>query len=701
MDLVSFRQAVDNCTDGIAACKGELSELYNYVGLPAGSSYTQSAVSDELYKKIKNSFSSGHLSVWRRCRRLKEELIQNQVIDGESLEPYFSVLERLQDAVRADPPHREEIVGDWKQSIRYARDHTVLQNWGDGSIREKTYRREFEVANAAKRVVHDGYKLNRKNGDIFFEPESESRLVAKLERLIVSMGGLNVAQRIFSQITPLYDETLERYHLVRRSSPIGEGSPQIPFGYLLLLAAKHPFGKKPLKNTDERWKQLLQLATDYAAVLNVQSYAPSAWASFDAKSLLPHLQELAVYDTLFCIPQIRGSDVVGLIRGLLDGLNFDSMHGSGWTINEVLAVVVSLLDLSRNRRGPISFNVQTIAKKCTGLPSEAIAKVLKEVLSHPTSGANKNFSKPFDAPVRGVPELEHSGHDFFLRPLLTNDGKSYFLVDRAMCAQACLEALFVPLRNDVKKFDDGQIGPATERFLRAEFLRRGIPTLTGNYRSSNEDGECDLVIETSQTVIFVEIKKKALTRRAKAGSDAHVLSDLAASLLKAQVQAGWHELRLMHEGFIEVDDNGVKTRLELKGRQTERIAVTLLDFGSFQDRIFLKQFLEGNLNAEYSVSDSALHKSFKELNESLAELRQQIAVLANGEKEIKQPFFNCWFLSVPQLLVLLDGVQGADAFKDSLWQTRHISTSSYDLYSDLAYMRKLKASVPPAIERQI
>ena len=701
MDLVSFRQAVDNCPDGIVACKGDLSELYSYVGLPAGSCYTQSAVSDEFYKKIKGSFSSGHLSVWRQCRRLKEELIQNHVIDGESLEPYFTVLERLQDAVRADPPHREEIEGDWNQSIRYARDHAALQSWGDSSMRERTHRREFVVAHATKRMLHDGYKLNRKKGQIFFEPESESRLVFKLERLIVSMGGLNVAQRIFSQITPLYDETLERYHLVRRSSPIGEGSPQIPFGYLLLLAAKHPFGKKPLKNTDENWRRLLQLATDYAAVLDVQSYAPSAWASFDAKSLLPYLQELAVYDTLFCIPQIRGSDVVGLTRGLLDGLDFDSRHGGGWTINEVLAVIDSLLSLSKGRQGPIRFDVQTLAKNCASLLPEAIAKILREVLSHPMSGANQNFSKFSDAPVRGVPELVHSGHDFFLRPLLTNDGKSYFLVDRAMCAQACLEALFVPLRRNIKNFDDEKIGPATERFLRAEFLKRGIPTLTGNYRSSNEDGECDLVIETSQTVIFVEIKKKALTRRAKAGSDAYVLSDLAASLLKAQVQAGWHELRLRQEGFIEVDDNGTKTRLELKGRQTERIAVTLLDYGSFQDRIFLKQFLEGNLNAEYSVSDSALHKSFKELNESLAELRQQIAVHANGEKEINQPFFNCWFLSVPQLLVLLDGVQGADAFKNSLWQTRHISTSSYDLYYDLAYMRKLKASSQPAIERQV
>jgi hypothetical protein len=118
----------------------------------------------------------------------------------------------------------------------------------------------------------------------------------------------------------------------------------------------------------------------------------------------------------------------------------------------------------------------------------------------------------------------------------------------------------------------------------------------------------------------------------------------------------------------------------------------LLDFGSFQDRILLKQFLEANLNAEFLVNDEALKKDFTKLNILLAQLREQAKALGQEKEENNQPFFHCWFLSIPQLLVLLDGVQGADAFKKALWQTRHITFSSLDFYFEHAYMRKLKAS---------
>jgi hypothetical protein len=47
---------------------------------------------------------------------------------------------------------------------------------------------------------------------------------------------------------------------------------------------------------------------------------------------------------------------------------------------------------------------------------------------------------------------------------------------------------------------------------------------------------------------------------------------------------------------------------------------------------------------------------------------------------------------VPQLLVLLDGVQGVEAFKQALWKTRHVVTGSADFYYDNAWMRKAAAA---------
>jgi hypothetical protein len=192
-------------------------------------------------------------------------------------------------------------------------------------------------------------------------------------------------------------------------------------------------------------------------------------------------------------------------------------------------------------------------------------------------------------------------------------------------------------------------------------------------------------------VIFLEIKKKSLTRRAQAGSDAHVLLDLANSVLKAQVQAGWHEARLQKQGFIELSHAGTKTRLELEGRNVERIAVSLMQFGGFQDRVLLKQFLEATMNASFGVNDPAMQKAFAKFNALLGELREQLKILHPGETNLDRPFFHCWFLSVPQLLVLLDGVHCAEDFRQALWKTRHLVTGSADFYYDNAWMRKSAA----------
>lgn len=691
MDIESFCRAVDNYPDEITGRLNDLAALYEYVGLPAESGLARSDVSRELGNKISASFASGHKAVWQRCRRLREALIQRHVIDGSKLDPYFSVLDQLQEAMRVSPHVADEIAGGWDESIRHACDSVRLFDWSANPARERIHARIYEVAKAAKRLQQRGFRLLHNDGVLSLEPTSETKLVEQLEKTIGAIGGINVARRIFKQLTPRYEPSQERYHLVRHTSPTGGGSPTIPFGYLLLLSVKHFAGTGPTKDTDQNWAELLWLATDYAAVLDVQGYTLSIWGSMDAVALLPYLQETALYDTLFCLPQIRGSDVEKIARGILRDYDFDMKHGSGWSLDNALAVIAVLLENSLAQRGPVRFDVRGIAAACSTVPKNIIQSVIDEILCHPHPGANQRFSKPTDAPQSLDPSERDAGNTFPARPLLSVDRKTYWLMDRSMCAGGCLEALLAVLRTSDRDFD-GRLGTPIEAFLQDELLAHGIPSLTGTYVIHGEDGECDIVVETDQYVIFLEIKKKPLTRRAQAGSDAHVLLDLANSLLAAQVQAGWHEARLQKQGFIELSHAGTKTRLELKGRKVERIAVSLMQFGGFQDRVLLKQFLEGTMNASFGVGDPAMQKDFTKLNGLLSELREQLRILHPGETDMNHPFFHCWFLSVPQLLVLLDGIQGAEAFRHALWQTRHIVTGSADFYFDNARMRKAAAS---------
>ena len=688
MNLQAFREIVDGTSPGITACEGDLRRLDHYVGLDHGPAYTRNAVSEALYARVKGCFTSGHAEVWRICKSLRRDLIRAHVLRGAPLDPYFEVIDHLQDAVRNVGNARAPIEGDWELAIRSAIDHVQIQSWGTPN-REKVYARDFMVAASARLLRDAGFAIRLEPGRLSSEEAAEVRLVATIEDFVAAIGGLNVARRIFKEISRHYDAEQQRYHLVRRTSTTGEGLPQVPWGYLIQLAVKHLHGRKPHVDADIQWQKLCTLAQAFAAVIDVQPYAPTLWGAMNAFALLPYLQEIAVYDTLFRVPQMRPADVAKLARGVLDWLDWRASTNEGWSIDEVIEIVSYLLDPARDARGPILFDEADIRRACPRIQRKIVTQILDEVLSHPPTGANQKFSRPTDAPTPENPDLKDAGHDFFLRPLLHLSGRRFVLLDRSVCAPACLEALLTPLRKEISEFDD-KVGLAVERFLQTEFASHGIAIVGGEYDVGGEHGECDMVVEVPGSVIFFEVKKKPLTRRARAGSDAHLLLDLSGSLLAAQAQAGWHEERLRRHGHLDLASNGTIERVELNGREIERVAVSLLDFGSFQDRIVLKQFLEATLTATFTPVAAHLNTKFDEINKALAEIREQVAALHPGQKEINQPFFHCWFLSVPQVVILLDGVADSAGFKSALWSCRHIVTGSSDLYFDLSYMKRLK-----------
>lgn len=62
----------------------------------------------------------------------------------------------------------------------------------------------------------------------------------------------------------------------------------------------------------------------------------------------------------------------------------------------------------------------------------------------------------------------------------------------------------------------------------------------------------------------------------------------------------------------------------------------------------------------------------------VALLKQTEEIL--GGKQVNWPFFNCWFLSVPQLLVLLDDVHDVEAFRAVFFSKRAMTLDVADLY---------------------
>jgi hypothetical protein len=95
--------------------------------------------------------------------------------------------------------------------------------------------------------------------------------------------------------------------------------------------------------------------------------------------------------------------------------------------------------------------------------------------------------------------------------------------------------------------------------------------------------------------------------------------------------------------------------------------------------MLIQQFLTANLGATYTVNSPSLSSKFDRLNKYLEALLKQTEEILGG-KQVNWPFFNCWFLSVPQLLVLLDDVHDVEAFRAVFFSKRAMTLDVADLY---------------------
>ena len=695
--LDGFRRLVDGAPPAIAAYKRDLRELYTYVGLAQGNAYSSYAASDALYERIRGAVTSGGPGIVKHLDRLNRQLLQEWKLDGAALMPYIEVIGRLRDAIQSGKLPGEDAAIDWPRAVAAARDHIELTGfWGIVEALDRRFSRELAVATAAKVLRDRGYPLHRQLDQITLAEEADARFGVDFQKRIASIGGLNIARRMFKELARAYSAKQERYHLGARPSMSGGGQPQMPWGWLLQLAVKHVRGAKPFKDTDQAWRELLGLMTAYAALSDVQPYYPPIFAGGDAMAMVRFLQQTALYDSMFRIPQLRPSDVDRLARGMLSFLNFDEVTEGGWTLNQALMVIGHLLGSTEAIRGPAIFRLRDLYKALPEVPKPVIQTLVHSVLSHPQAGANQRYTWPTDAPVKGDPK---SGITFFDRPLLLA-GDGYLLVDRSVCSAPCIEALLSALRRPKNELD-GKVGIATERFLEALFGDHGMDVHAGDYDFGKEHAEVDLAVDTPDVLVFLELKKKPLTRIARTGSDAQLLVDLAGSIFSALAQTGWHELRIRSAGQLALKRDGKpEDSLQLRGRSVERVALSGLDFGSFQDRVILDRLLLSTMNANFKPADPALGQHFREVNKSLAEIREQVRLSEGEPGSGDRAFYNCWFLSIPQMLIILDNVAGPEDFRNSLWRCRHTSMGTGDFYFEFEHLKTILPAPSPTVAEQ-
>lgn len=627
-DEVIFKNFVDNVKSTLDLNKiGDLNYLYNYFEINITGSISRDYLEKVIRERIKNTISSEDNEGlnFNDLRKLKSQLLLKKILDSIDCSAYLPIIDELQNVTRK--PQKIKFLKDkreWKSAIKLIIELnkiSIYKEHYDDNILEITYCRDFRIGYAAKYLRGNGFQLEIRNGSIYIEDLEIKRIVEKIEKLIEKIGGLEVAYKIFQLLANKFDEKQQRYHLVRILSNIPQyNEPSVPFGFLLNLCVKHLSNQYNSSN-DGEWEDLLFLTTNLAAIYGVEPSNLFENLFTTQDNLIELIIRIKLYDNMFSLIQLRPDDVCKILLGLFNWVdNYDYKIKFGFSFYDIVMFICIILDQTKEFNGPVIIDVEKLNFSTYPISIDKINKII-DILSHNSGGINVNFKLPSD----------YSNENFSDKPFVRNNSK-LLIMDRSWCSPSFYEAVATELRKNYDEKADDKIGFALEEFIKEQLFFKNITFCFGKYKVGKMEYECDLVVECKNTIIFIEIKKKGLTRKAREGKDVKLLIDICKSLLNSQIQIGQHELTIRKNGFIDLKNNMGTYKLNLNGRQIERISLSLLDFGGFQDRTIIDQLLRTIEESKFQLYEETDIESKKEIEK----INNNAKVLLNQTQEIYQ-----------------------------------------------------------------
>lgn len=688
MLLTDFKNTVDKYKATILS--RDLLEACNVLGIDTSRGYSGRQVTTQLYANIKDALQVDSLEPDKISRttllNLQSELIYRHVLYNEEPVEYLRTLKVINDSCRPDvnffPPFTE--ADKWEKAIincknynSFAPDtHSILF----GNIRTD-YPKDFDIATSVKRLIEKGCEIEFKNSDIHIVSGLEA-VVAEIDEKIKNLGGVVVIQSLLNHLNlqKKYSPRFERYFITRETSGISyDQRPQIPFGFLLNLSLKYPYENLKATNQNAILTEIIELAITISnGAYGVQHYNFWEFHFQSGETIIKFFPEIVLWDTLFSIPQCRPASALEICDNLFSFItDMDFKNALGFTRFELLSVIEEINKSVINVHFPQIIYHSKLCKSLKHIDKSKIQLIL-DLISH-TSTVNKKYSLPSD----------YVTIDFWKKPLIKLGATKFLFINKSWCAPSYFEAISTPLRENFKaqkKDLDNEIGKQLETFLQSKLTTKGISFKTGDYDVDGNHGECDLLIESDKAIILIEFKKKVLTGKSKSGVDTNLFIDLSESILDAQFQAGRTEIILREKGSITLSSKDGSTQtINLNDRQIERVALTQLEYGGFHDRSIFKHFLVGLLTNSYGTysTDKTTIAKFDKLKAKQEKWIEQYNRLCAIDKNYpKHPFFDCWFMSLPQLLEIIAQSTDNNTFYETFRKTKHVTLSTLDWYRE-------------------
>ncbi len=625
--------------------------------------------------------------------KLHREIIFDYVINSRSPIIYYEIIDIIRDAIRGKGSHileklpvlEEESI--WSIIIKYASFFQILKpdvfHLDLGNIRLRCAK-EYDMAIAAKYLIGNGCKVGFENSNYVIQEGLED-YIQKIEELIQKIGGINVALITFKLLfdNKTYSSKLERYLITRSPKQFPDQSqPATPWGYLLSLSVKYPFFKEiSISDRNTIFHDIVERITNLIFVYDLQPYSIFENMFVSRETLIKFTQDIALFDSTYTFPQMKPAYTEQIINGInkfLDEKKF--IKCTGFSLRQFIYVFNKLI-IQIAKLGPIIIEIDKIFKN-SGINSKVQNKIMR-YLSHDKKNINENFHSIYD----------QEKNNFWFKPLVKLSNNKYLLYDKIWCSPAFLEVFLTILREQYDNKIDDKIGIYLEDLLKNKLKNDNLVYSCGKYNVDGHEGETDLIIETSKSIIIIEIKKKTLTRKSRSGFDVSIVIDLMDSLIDSQLQTNKVELILREKGLIELKDSNDKmNKIYFQSRKIERFSISLFDYGGFQDRDNINQILKLLVGTKLGTRFPTLEKKFETINEKLNKLTEDYNKLVKMDNSFAHfPFFSSWFISIPQFLMLLENANTADDLYNNLLKVKHLTTKSCDFYFEYLYGSHLQS----------
>ncbi|ANL30112.1 hypothetical protein G9X64_32625 [Rhizobium sophorae] len=604
-------------------------------------------------------------------------------------------------------------VADLRKLIRYAALSNALTG-RDGAllfVLEKIAQR-FPVSQGLIKPSHERWHIALDVGrrllalNNFRTPDSKTEnMVAALQRLRDgghsfsldetgidrnSDGFLTVTQQILARLTSvgrtkafsfleglarrLYDYEFDQV-LYSRNPKQHPRESSVPFGFLWQLTARVEGLTSIVADHNDVLHQAVALARDLVALTGIESYGQFWALSVSTRDIDQWLADATLHDHLFSLQQWTPFITPIFLRSFF-GTDQDSrLRGQlGWGVEDAATASEALI-----REVATSPGVLTESALESVLPAETVSALLRD-LTHQAPTPNNNYVSPFSAPEA----------DLMFKPFCrAGSTADVFIPTRSAFGPACYEAVAAGLRKVLTKDEIGALtGEGLERTTGAILKFRDVhPTIEAkSYQMAGADGECDLVLEDDNTIIFIECKAKPITRTAMSGNAADAILLYLEGIVASQAQALQHQSMLESHGRIVFEDGFV---LEHRARKIIRLSMTLFDYGTLQDRFVFAQLSAALTDSELVAKDPSAKKRVKKANETLEKLRKTLAIANNLNDDVSRQI---WIRSLPtaslsigQLAALL--VEQNDVAKLARVLSRPASFATGSVLKEYHYLR--------------